>query len=55
MTDDPRILHQPLQVFGAHQHDFFRVELEEHLFEGRPLGVDQTVFEAGAKYAQGHG
>ncbi|MOA08684.1 hypothetical protein D3C78_1284730 [compost metagenome] len=50
VTDDPRVLHQALKVLGAHQHDFFRVEPEEHLFEGWPLGVHQAVLEPGAKY-----
>jgi hypothetical protein len=55
VSDDPRILHQALQVLGAHQHDFFRVELEEHFFKCRPLGVHQAVLEAGAEDAQRHG
>ena len=37
MTDQPGVLHQPLDVFAAHQHHLFRIETEEGLLEGRPL------------------
>ncbi|MCY1441681.1 hypothetical protein D9M71_580050 [compost metagenome] len=55
VADDPRVLHQPLEVLGAHQHDLVRVEAEEHFFKGRPLGIHQTVLEPGAKHPQGQG
>ncbi|MNC80658.1 hypothetical protein D3C75_1335340 [compost metagenome] len=50
MADDPRVLHQPLKMLGAHQYDFFRVELEEHFFEGRPFCIHQAVLEPGAEH-----
>ena len=52
MANQPRILHQPFQMLGAHQHHLLRIEAEEHLLEGRPLGVDQAVLEAGAEHPQ---
>lgn len=52
MTDQPGVLHQPLDVFAAHQHHLFRIETEEGLLEGRPLGVHQTVLEPGTEDAQ---
>ncbi len=55
VTDDARVLHQPLQVLGAHEHDFFRVKPKEHLLEGRPLGVHHAVLQAGAKHPQRQG
>ncbi|RMV47704.1 hypothetical protein ALP11_05669 [Pseudomonas syringae pv. papulans] len=55
MTNDARVLHQPFQVIGAHQHDFLRVEAKEHFFERWPLGVHQAVFQACAENSQGHG
>nr|GFA08047.1 hypothetical protein [Tanacetum cinerariifolium] len=50
VADDPRVLHQAFQMVAAHQRDFFRVEAEEDLLEGRPFGVHQAVFEAGTKH-----
>ncbi|KPW12471.1 Uncharacterized protein ALO42_05454 [Pseudomonas syringae pv. atrofaciens] len=55
MTNDARVLHQPFQVIGAHQHDFLRVEAKKHFFERWPLGVYQAVFQACAENPQGHG
>ena len=55
VADDPRILHQPFKVLGAHQHHFFRIESEKDLFKYWPLGVHHAVLEPRAKYAQGQG
>ena len=55
MTNDPRILHQALQMIGAHQNDFFRIEAKEHLLEGWPFGVHQTVLQTCTKHPQGQG
>ncbi|MNC48887.1 hypothetical protein D3C75_980320 [compost metagenome] len=55
VADNALILHQPLQMLGAHQHHFLRVEAKEHLLERRPLGIHQAVLEPGAEHAQGQG
>ncbi|MCY1446949.1 hypothetical protein D9M71_635450 [compost metagenome] len=55
VADDALVVHQPLQVLGAHQHHLLRVEAEEHLLERRPLGIHQAVLEPGAEHAQGQG
>ncbi|MNE54439.1 hypothetical protein D3C80_1492150 [compost metagenome] len=55
VTNQALVLHQPLQVFGAHQHHLVRIEAEEHFLEGRPLGIHQAVLEPGAKHPQGQG
>ena len=52
MADQAGVLHQPLEMLGAHEHDLLRIEAEEHFLEGWPLGVHQAVLEAGAEDPQ---
>src|SRR5690606_5622048 len=49
MADQLRVLHQSFDMLAPHQHDLLRIEAEEGLLEGRPLGIDQTMLETGAK------
>src|SRR5690606_6453225 len=48
MADQLRVLHQSFDMLAPHQHDLLRIEAEEGLLEGRPLGIDQTMLENGA-------
>ncbi len=55
MANQAGVLHQPLNVLGAHQHDFLRGKPEEGLLKGRPLGVYQAMPKPRPKYPQRDG
>ncbi|MNF13241.1 hypothetical protein D3C80_2150050 [compost metagenome] len=43
VADQAFVLHQPLQMLGAHQHHLVRIEAEERLLERWPLAIHHAV------------